>query len=154
MNTYDLDLSYSQFSIFNAGLENPFNDWTEIQVQQGFSMRKESISIKTLSSAGILKISILKDDSLIDSAIRVFEFEFEVTDALLEIATITDAIQLKIKNGIYKIRIQLLKGGEGIDLCYISFLEKTKKDILPRYLKHDDEISRVNDFCLYSKPAL
>ena len=48
MEKFIIDVSYSQIAVFNSELENPFNDWTDQHVLQGFSWREESGSFKTL----------------------------------------------------------------------------------------------------------
>lgn len=149
----ELDLSYKQFCIFTAGLENPFNDWTDIQVQQGFSIRKNSISIMTISSEGILQIEILYEDKFLEKAKRIIEFEFEVENKCVEIATIVNSFKIQIKNGIYKIRVQIWSEYEGKDVCCITFLKNNQKEELPRYIKYDDEITKLTDFNLNGKVA-
>ena len=39
----ELELSYKQFCIFNETVSNPFNDWSEANVAQGFSISEGSI---------------------------------------------------------------------------------------------------------------
>ena len=34
----ELELSYKQFCIFNETVSNPFNDWSEANVAQSFSI--------------------------------------------------------------------------------------------------------------------
>ncbi|WP_024468315.1 competence protein ComJ [Treponema pedis] len=149
----ELDLSYKQFCIFNIGLDNPFNDWTDIQVQQGFSIRKESIAVMTISEAGILVVDILEEDIIIECSQRIIEFEFFVEANGVEIATITNSFQIQLKNGRYKIRIQLCSEYDGKDTCYISFLKLQQDERLPRYLKYDEEITKLTNFVLDGKSA-
>lgn len=150
----ELNLSYKQFCIFNYDLENPFNNWNDSHVQQGFVIRENSISVMTISTEGILCIDILSDDRIIDKAQRIIEFDFTVVNDVVEIATITDSFRIKIKNGQYKIRVQLFSESDGKDICFISFLKKQENEILPKYIKFDSEIKRVSDFDLYGEPAL
>lgn len=149
----ELELSYKQFCIFNESVNNPFNDWSEENIAQGFSIRKESISIMTLNSSGILKISVLTDSRLLDNAKRIVEFEYMVKDENLSIATISSELKIKIKEGLYKIRVQLCNESDESELCYLSFLKKDEEDILPRYLRYDKEITKLSNFELNSKPA-
>ncbi|MBJ7484863.1 competence protein ComJ [Brevundimonas sp.] len=44
MKSFDLAINYAQVSVFDAGLDLPYNDWTPAHVQQGFSWRPGSVS--------------------------------------------------------------------------------------------------------------
>jgi len=149
----ELNLLYKQFCIFNAGLKNPFNEWSDELIEQGFSIRKESLSIMTISNAGLLDVNIMNEDKIIEGANRIVEFEFKVKRHGVEIATATDSLPVKVEKGVYKVRVQLCSEEEGKDICYISFLEKEKGERFPKYLKYDAEIKRRADFILDSKAA-
>lgn len=148
-----LYLSYKQFCIFTAGLENPFNDWTDVQMSQGFSLRNGSVSIMTISSAGILRVGVPHKDRLLEKAERIFEFRFAVENSRVEIATITKSFKVRLKNGSYKVRVQLWLERAGTDICYVSFLENSPGN-LPRYIRHDSAITRLENFDLNGTPAL
>lgn len=45
-----LEVDYNQVAVFSSGLANPFNDWEERHVGQGFSWRPESVSFRTLEN--------------------------------------------------------------------------------------------------------
>lgn len=150
----ELNLTYKQFCIFNCDLENPFNNWNDVHVQQGFVVRENSISVMTISTEGILCIDILSENILIDKAKRIIEFDFIVMNNCVEIATITDCFQIKVIDGHYKIRVQLYSEYDGKDICYITFLKKQEKEELPKYIKYDSEIKRVKDFDLHGEAAI
>ncbi|WP_407398900.1 competence protein ComJ [Treponema sp.] len=149
----ELELSYKQFCIFNETVNNPFNDWSEVNVAQGFSIREDSISVMTLNNDGILKISVSTDSKIIDDANRIIEFEYQVKDENVSVATISNEMKIQIKKGLYKIRVQLCKESDESEICYLSFLKKDSTDRLPRYLKIDNEITKSDNFELDSNPA-
>ena len=149
----ELELSYKQFCIFNETVSNPFNDWSEANVAQGFSISEGSISVMTINSDGILKVSISTDSSILDNARRIIEFEYQVKDENISIATINSEMKIHIKKGLYKIRVQLCKESEESELCYLSFSKKEDDDKLPRYLRFDEEITKRSDFELTSNPV-
>lgn len=148
-----LDLCYRQFYIFRKGLKNPFNEWNEKHVEQGFSFRPESIGIMTISESGILHIDVLQDAVICDNAKRILEFKFTVPNNYVEIATVTASCFYKIKCGDYKVRIQLSSQREGEDLCRISFLPIANDDDLPRYVKYDSSVTRPCNFDLHTVGA-
>ncbi|WP_414694810.1 competence protein ComJ [Pinirhizobacter sp.] len=42
---FDLYVSYSQLAVFQRGLDEPFNMWTDEQVKEGYSSKPGSVSI-------------------------------------------------------------------------------------------------------------
>lgn len=36
---FESDIFYSQLAVFQYGLKNPFNDWNDIHINQGFALR-------------------------------------------------------------------------------------------------------------------
>lgn len=46
--SFTLDISYSQLAVFQKGMENPFNDWEDTHVNQGFAWRPGSVSFGSL----------------------------------------------------------------------------------------------------------
>ena len=70
-------------------------------------------------------MGLLRRDRLLEKARRIFEFGFAVGNSRVEIATITDSFKLHLKNGSYKVRVQLWSERAGTDLCYVSFLENS-----------------------------
>ncbi|MDE7227222.1 MAG: hypothetical protein K2N31_02755 [Treponemataceae bacterium] len=94
----------------------------------------------TISDAGVLRVGLLRRDKLLEKARRIFEFGFAVGNSRVEIATITDSFKVRLKNGSYKVRVQLWSERAGTDLCYVSFLENSPAEPLPRYIRHDGAI--------------
>ena len=49
---FSLDISYNQFAVFDPSEEQPFNNWTDVQVEQGFSWRSSSVCFHALFGDG------------------------------------------------------------------------------------------------------
>ena len=106
-----LEVSYSQISLFCSGVENPFNDWEERHVSQGFSWRRGSVSFRTLKEGGTHDIEIIVVDkigSISPDAVRVIEVPFDVQgDGSVEIASIGDGKSLILPVGEFLLRCEM-----------------------------------------------
>jgi hypothetical protein len=47
---FDLYVSYSHLAVFQPGLDEPFNTWTDGQVEIGYSLRPGSVSFEHVVS--------------------------------------------------------------------------------------------------------
>jgi hypothetical protein len=91
---FDLFASHSQIAIFAAGIGQPFNDWEQEHVDQGFAWRAGSVSFATLEEAGTVHCEALVSEAWQphpdgDRAIRV---PFLVESESVEIASISDGV--------------------------------------------------------------
>jgi Competence protein J (ComJ) len=96
---FDLFVSYSQVSVFTAGLDKPFNDWEPEHVDQGFAWREGSVSFATLEEAGALHGEVVVADTWRPhpEAKRAIQVPFRVTgDDSIEIASISDGVVFKL----------------------------------------------------------
>ena len=96
---FDLFASYSQVSVFMAELDNPFNDWEQEHVEQGFAWREGSVSFATLEEAGTLHCEAMVADAWrphpdAERAIQV-PFRFAGGDSV-GIASISDGVVFKL----------------------------------------------------------
>lgn len=149
-----LYVSYSQISIFKSGLEDPFNDWTDDHVEQGFSWRKESVSFKTLSEAGNVLLFIKIEDriTIYDNCLRAIMVPFELNDSnLAEIASITDSVEIEIPKGKYSLIFQTGKFENNEEWCLFSFSRIESK---AKILKADEDITKVDNLLMEAKPAI
>ena len=89
---FELFTSYSQVSVFTAGLDQPFNDWEPQHVEQGFAWRPGSVSFATLEEAGVLHCEAVVADAWRQhpEAERVIRVPFAVVGDSVEIASISD----------------------------------------------------------------
>lgn len=55
---FELAITYSQLAVFDPDLEDPFNDWHDIHVAQGFTWRSNTVSFGTLVDIGRLVVEI------------------------------------------------------------------------------------------------
>ena len=54
----DLQFSYSQFFVYDAGLKNPACEWTEAHSRQGFARRDGVTAVGTILEFGQAKVTL------------------------------------------------------------------------------------------------
>jgi len=116
--SFTLFVLYGQIAIFLSSLQQPFNDWLQKHVDQGFSWRQGSAAFRTLEESGqhLIELEVLKQPKVVsEEAVRVIEVPFEVVgDDTIEIASISESIPLKLSVGLYSLRCELFaKDGDG-----------------------------------------
>lgn len=111
-----VEISYSQFAVFPLGLENPFSDWSNDQVAQGFAWRPESVSFRTILDAGPHDMEIAISDGPLtigQNALRVVRVPFRgPADGRIEIASISDGIEADLPPGLYQLQCEFLSEPE------------------------------------------
>jgi hypothetical protein len=123
-------ISYSQIAIFIKGLENPFNNWRDIDIVQGFAWRDQSVSFKTTETDYEYNVEVNKANDYNGpkkSSYIAISVPFEVTNKKLEIASITESFEIELELGSYQIVFE-----EGVDgekkYCLITFIRGFSKE--------------------------
>lgn len=124
--TINVEVTYGQIAIFASALQQPFNDWTDGHVAQGFAWRPGSVSFGTLVEAGShsVKIDVVEHaDPVSADAIRAIEVPFEVpSDEAIEVGSISDTVPLTLQAGFFLLRCEFLrptrKGTERVRLVF------------------------------------
>jgi hypothetical protein len=149
-----LYVSYNQISIFKSGLEDPFNDWNDDHVAQGFSWRKESVSFKTISESGNVYIYVQIEDriTIYDNCLRAIMVPFELDDSnFAEIASITESLEIEIPKGKYNLIFQTGKFDNNEEWCLFSFSKDENNEA--KILKADEDITKVDNLLMEAIPA-
>lgn len=100
----EIVLSYAQLCVFDAELEQPYNDWDDAQTAQGFSWRPRSVSFAVQDSIGPVEVHVTVSDLPPDfehsfTAIRV---PFDVPPSgILEVGSIMSGVQVAVPPGHY-----------------------------------------------------
>ena len=152
MEKFIIDMSYSQIAVFNSELENPFNDWTDQHVLQGFSWREESVSFKTLIDAGPMTVEVRKSAELpILDGIRAITVPFYCpTGKKIEIASIAQGHVVGIEGGIYQL---VFEAGYSDDECWSRFTFIPHGSQIPKILIADAEIDATNELIMHAEQA-
>lgn len=155
MESFVLNISYSQIAVFRKGLENPFNDWDDTHIAQGFAWRPESVSFGSLLNDGECYINIsTKNEVLISNgSIRTIVVPFEVKESGIEIASITDTIIVDIPSGLYELVFNIIPNGkDGLDVYEFAFVKNECPK--PRIELADELINPPEILLMQAKPAV
>lgn len=152
--SFEIFISYSQIALFEDSVENPFNDWSDRHVAQGFAWRDESVSFKTLEESGKCIVTVcFENDIIIDNAAtRVILVPFTVhKSGCCEIASISDSQVLKIKAGDYGLLYQT--GYNDDDTMWIRFSFIPRRTVTPQVIRADKELSPKEPLLMEAFPA-
>lgn len=140
---FHIHVSYAQIAIFESQLENPFSDWTEENVRQGFVWRQGSVSFRTLVEDAEHFVRVVVADhfeSIDPRAIRVIEVPFEVPPSGdIEVAGIMGGTLLSLNAGKYQLRAEFLVGGNCAQFEVLFSFARTQTDRFA-VLKRDSEL--------------
>lgn len=156
MDIFSLEVSHAQIAVFDSNLANPFNDWTDGHVSQGFSWRPGSVSFATLEPAGKLAVQVTRSsagDLGAARAERAIVVPFSVPlQGTLEVASITGSVALKLPPGEYELTFMHgrdLDGGMWTNLNFRAVDEPTK----PRIVLADPALSPPPELIMTAEPA-
>ena len=126
-----VSVSYSQLAVFRAGLAQPFNDWTDKHVSQGFAWRPESVSFRTVVEAGPHDIDVVVSPDGIQpsaDAVWIIEVPFKVpTGGAIEVASIADGALVNVPPGVYSLRFESFQPeGETASRVKLIFTENNR----------------------------
>jgi hypothetical protein len=101
--TFSVEVSFSQLAVFASSLLNPFNDWLDRQVEQGFAWRPGSVSFRSIAEGGLHTVELRAVDHmgrLDPQATRAIEVPFDVPDdGAIEVGSITATSPLSLPSG-------------------------------------------------------
>ena len=154
--TVGLEISYGQLAVFASSLTQPFNDWTDQHVSQGFAWRPGSVSFRSMVVAGrhSIEIDVANHVGAVHpDAVRVVEAPFEIpADGAVEVGSIAETVPLSLPAGSFLLRCEFLQpagaAGERVRLTF------AKKDA-PRFavVRADPELSANGELLTTAQPA-
>lgn len=154
--TVDLDISYGQLVVFASSLKQPFNDWTDQHVSQGFAWRPGSVSFRSLVEAGrhSIEIDVANHAGAVHpDAVRVIEVPFEIpTDGAVEVGSIAETVPLSLPAGSFLLRCEFLQpAGTAGGHVRLTFSKKHP----PRFavVRADPELSADGELLTSAQPA-
>jgi Competence protein J (ComJ) len=152
--SFSLQLAWSQVSVFDAGLSDPFNDWTERHVSQGFTWRPGSVSFRTHDNEGYCQITVDMVSGLVleKDAERAILVPFTTWGGLIEISTIAQSEFVDVPAGRYAL---LYQSGtrDGQQWVKFSFQESPFMPVQPVILRGDSGIDSTLPLLMEAEPA-
>ncbi|MCQ8129770.1 competence protein ComJ [Methylomonas rivi] len=139
-----ISVSYSQLCLFLATIPDPFNFWTDLHVDQGFTWREGSVGFRTLVESGSHSVQLeFVDifDELDSNAVRAFQVPFSIPiDTNIEVASISDSTLLTLPPENYALRCVFYGAQEdGVEFVKLIFCKA--KDAIFSVLRADSCLS-------------
>jgi hypothetical protein len=147
-----LPVSHSQLAVFHAGMRDPFNDWEDAHVEQGFAWRPGSVSFSTLDEGGDIGIDVVREKkwSIDPAAARVIRVPFEVPEDGIEIASIISGQAVDVPAGRYNLYYETGKKGESL-WCRFTFVPSDNPQA--EILKADSVLKPPKRLTMKARPA-
>ena len=129
-----IPIDYSQLCVFNSDIENPYNDWTDDHVRQGFSWRNgESVSFGISDGVDSINLSVGKitsgyRDHIPEDIIRLICLPFRVTACGVEIGSIFSTIDFDLDEGVYNLYF-LVRSSAPYAVNYYLLFEPTRTPV-------------------------
>jgi hypothetical protein len=151
---FQLQLAWSQISLFDANLSDPFNDWTEQHLLQGFTWRPGSISFKLPVREGRVEVSVdLVDRIQVECDARwAIVVPFTTFAGLVEVSTIESSELLEVPAGRFAVIYQTgVRDRQA--WAHFGFLASPLVPVEPTILRGDHEVYARNGFLMEAEPA-
>ncbi len=156
MAKFTIEVSYTQVAVFDQQLPNPFNDWADAHVAQGFAWRPGSVSFGTLESGGALLVDVLGSKALDEAAStaeRIIAVPFSVpAHGLVEMGSIGGGVELKLAPGEYELVFEHGRDHDG-NMWANFFFKPVPRPTTPRIIRADSELSPPAEFLMSAQSA-
>ncbi|MGO4622609.1 competence protein ComJ [Ensifer sp. 2YAB10] len=153
MNVVELFVTFGQLSVFNSQLNDPFNDWDEVHVSQGFAWRPGAVSFRTLLDGDHRVEMVMRDreSEIVSGARRVVEVPFDVAGEI-EVASISDGCSVDLERGLYQLRVEFCGEVSGKQQVHLTFTKCAR----PRFAVPvvDRELSMQHPLATMARPAI
>ncbi len=156
MASFTLEISYAQLAIFDSSLAEPFNDWTDAHVRQGFAWRPGSVSFRTLESAGAITVEIFRSRTLditASRAVRIIAVPFTVPlSGAIEVASISSGVSLELPPGDYVLTYEHGTANESGMWANLYF-ERVPGEVPPRIVRADPALDPPAPLVMTARPG-
>ena len=140
MKLRTLDISYAQLAVFQSALAEPFNDWTDAYLAQGFAWRPGSVSFATVEPSGPIEVEVVRGAPALESssASRIIAVPFSIAeDEAVDVASIGDGEVLTLPAGSYRLTFEHGLLEDGSMWCRLSF-ESVSGEVKPKVARAGD----------------
>jgi len=150
---FEIDVSYCQVVVFAAHLQEPFSQWTDRHVAQGFAWRPGSASFRTFHDGPLSVSVVIASDVLFSAdATRVIRVPFEVPcEGRAEIASIASSQSIVVAPGTYQVTFE-----HGVTMnrqwCNLVFCRSDSPG-LPAVIRADAELCPEIPLLVLAEPA-
>lgn len=156
MSNFVLEVSYGQLALFDSRLPQPFNDWSDAHVRQGFSWRNGSVSFATLEANGTIEVNVggpARPSAELAAPERSIRVPFTVpVHGELELATVSGSIPLQLAGGEYAVTFRHGRSPDGKMWAHIE-LEPVARAIKAAILRADASLCPPAVLLMTATPA-
>jgi len=151
---FNLELAWSQISLFEANLTDPFNDWNERHLAQGFTWRPGSVSFRTVERHGDIAVTVdfIGQLAVDPEAHRAVVVPFTCWGGVVEISTIAQSELLEIPAGRYALLYQV-GVSHGQQWVKFGLLEAPFMPVEAVILRGDSEVDGRVHLLMEAEPA-
>ncbi len=148
-------VSYSQVTVFDPALEEPFNDWSDRHVAQGFAWRSGSVSFGTLLESGMADVQLRFADGRATAAeisTRAIEVPFSVPESgRLEVASIASSEPVSVEPGYRSLLFETWLPPDGKMVVRLTLAKESASDA--RVVKADPELAPTYPLLMEARPG-
>lgn len=154
--SFSIYVLYSQLCVFWSSLPQPFNNWLQAHVDQGFAWRPGSVSFRTLDEEGTHNVELVVSGQAIEiskDAIRVIEVPFDVPiDGEIEVASISESVPISLAAGGYLLRCEFFaKLADGVFPVRLIFTSSNSRDF--KVIRADEVLTVPSPLVMDASPA-
>jgi hypothetical protein len=156
MATFNLEVSYAQLAVFDARLTNPFNDWSDDHINQGFAWRPGSVSFATLETTGTIAVTLTPPGPVSQQGApptREILVPFTVpAHGEVEISTISGSVPVQLPKGEYALTFRHGHSADGAMHATLSF-DPVTSPVMAEILRADDALRPPDKLVMAAQPA-
>lgn len=147
-----VDISYGQLCVFDPSLDEPFNDWTDRHLEQGFAYRPGSVSFATdQGGEAIVAIRRAAQPPDLQEARVAIVVPFEVADSgEVEVGSISSSAAAEIGAGQFALYF-VDRGATASPNFELVFVEDV--GAVPAVLKEGATAKKAATYLLEATPA-
>lgn len=148
MKDFDLEVEFNQVAVYEAGLEDPFNEWEPESIAQGFAWRPESVCFDVpVDGSCPVRVALVPAFEPDPAALRVIRVPFRVGSGRVEIGSLSSGTLLDLPAGEFSLHFSMLADGS------LRF-DFSKGGSEPALLRVEDERDIPARYHMAAKPAL
>ncbi|YCA41968.1 competence protein ComJ [Bacillus sp. JZ8] len=106
----ELTVSYSQLVLYHNGIKEPYLEWKEVDLKQGYISQNGILSIETLSNTTCeVSVRVINEYKTINESVRSFSLPFEVLEDGIMISSVGQkGLFFDIPQGSYSVHFDAL----------------------------------------------
>lgn len=146
-----ISISYSQLSVFDAHLSEPYNEWLPHHSAQGFTWRPGSVSFATIvdreACSVVAEVSETAPES--DSANCIIAVPFEVPDGgKIEIGSIMSGVAVTIPRGQYRLVFFDYGDAKKLRLVFVP-----EQQVMPEVVREFGSVRKQSKYLMSAQPG-